>query len=161
MELRAITEKEQQRMLELLTDSVVKQTYMLPDFDRKEDAIPLFQRLCTRSEEADRFVRGIFVDGKVMGFLNDVEIENGSIELGYVIHPDSWNKGYATAALKLAIEELFALGYREVVTGAFSGNKASLRVMEKAGMQKIDKVDEIDYRGKVHTCLYYHKENNG
>ena len=160
MELREITQNDQERLLEMLTSNQVNPTYMLPDFDRKEDAIPLFQRLCTRSRETGRFVRGIFVENKVVGFLNDVEIENGSIELGYVIHPDSWNKGYATAALKLAIEELFTLGYREVVTGAFSGNKVSLRVMEKAGMQKLEKIDEIDYRGQVHTCLYYHKENN-
>ena len=65
-----------------------------------------------------------------------------------------WGKGYATAALKLAIGELFQKGFREVVCGAFEENPASLRCMEKAGMGRIDKVDMIDYRGKVHRCLY-------
>ena len=62
-----------------------------------------------------------------------------------------------TRALKLAITELFSLGYREVITGAFDENGASIRVMEKAGMVKLDKIDEIDYRGKLHKCVYYHK----
>ena len=87
--------------------------------------------------------------------INDVEIENGTIEVGYVVHPDYWGRGHATAALKLAIRELFAKGYREITAGAFHQNPASLRVMEKAGMTKIDKTDEIQYRGKTHRCIYY------
>jgi RimJ/RimL family protein N-acetyltransferase len=93
-------------------------------------------------------------DGILVGFLNDVEIADGAIELGYVVHPDHWNKGCATAALTLAIEELFRRGFREVVCGAFEENPASLRVMEKTGMAPLEKIDEIDYRGKVRRCLY-------
>jgi hypothetical protein len=31
--------------------------------------------------------------------------------------------------------------------------------MEKSGMTRMDKIDEIDYRGKVHTCIYYAKKH--
>ena len=72
-----------------------------------------------------------------------------------MIHPDCHNRGYMTRALKAAIEELFALNYRKVVCGAFEGNKASQRVMEKAGMTKIDFTEIIAYRGKQHLCVYY------
>jgi RimJ/RimL family protein N-acetyltransferase len=65
--------------------------------------------------------------------------------------------GYMTEALKLAINELFDLGYQEVIAGAFSENAASIRVMEKSGMSKITKSDEIEYRGMIHTCVYYRK----
>ena len=132
---------------------------MLPDFEKIEDAIPLFERLSKLSQDSSRFVRCIDVDGQAVGFLNDVEMENGSIELGYVIHPDHWNKGYATSALKLAIGQLFALGFHTVLAGAFEENPASLRVMEKAGMQKIDKMDMIEYRGAEHRCVYCQIEN--
>ena len=56
--------------------------------------------------------------------------------------------------LKLAIADLFELGFKQVVAGAFVENPASLRVMEKAGMTPIEKVDEIEYRGRTHTCVY-------
>ena len=52
---------------------------------------------------------------------------------------------------------LFAKGFREVVCGAFEENTASLRVMEKAGMEKLDITESIEYRGKVHNCVYYSK----
>lgn len=154
MELKIITEAEKDIMLDLLTDDSIKQTYMLPDFESRETSIPLFQRLCALSKDKTHFVRGIFTDGKLVGFLNDVEIENGTIELGYVIHPDHWGKGYATAALKVAITQLFDLGYHMVLAGAFAENPASLRVMEKAGMRKISKTDTIEYRGVLHSCVY-------
>lgn len=160
MELRPITEAEKAVMLELLTDGQIKQTYMLPDFPSIEDAVPLFQRLCGLSREEGRFVRGIFAEGTLVGFLNDVEIQNGSIELGYVIHPAHWGKGYATAALREAISQLFSLGYREVLAGAFAENPASIRVMEKAGMTRISKQDQIEYRGKIHSCVCYSKERS-
>ena len=41
--------------LNLLTDSRIKETYILPDFDKREDAILLFQRLLTLSMEERRF----------------------------------------------------------------------------------------------------------
>ncbi len=154
MELKIITEAEKEIMLDLLTNAQIKQTYMLPDFEKREDAMPLFRRLSALSEDKNRFVRGIFTENGLVGFLNDVEIENGSIELGYVIHPDHWGRGYATAALKLAMEELFHQGFEEVVCGAFVENPASLRVMEKAGMKKLEKTEEIEYRGKIHRCVY-------
>lgn len=155
MKLRTLTETDETVLLELLTNDRVKQTYMLPDFPRQEDALPLAQRLMKLSQDEARFVRGMEEDGTLVGFLNDVEIENGSIELGYVVHPAHWGKGFATAALKTAISELFRLGYREVICGAFGENPASLRVMEKAGLQRLDKTDEIEYRGRVHRCVYY------
>ena len=144
-------------MLDILTNDCVKQTYMLPDFPSREDAVPLFQRLVGLSGDSRRFVRGIYADETLVGFLNDVEIENGAIELGYVIHPRFQGNGYATEALGIAIGELFRLGFQAVITGAFRQNAASIRVMEKNGMTRIEKTEPIEYRGKTHICVYYTK----
>ena len=133
--LRSFRPEDQAQMLEILTSNLVNQTYMLPDFEKKEDAIPLFNKLMTRSNDSSCFVRCIDLDGTAIGFLNDVEIKDGSIELGYVIHPD----------------------YKRVVCGAFEQNKASQRVMEKAGMLRISFTEEIEYRGKNHLCVYFEK----
>lgn len=155
MKLRVLTETDETILTELLTNDRIRLTYMLPDFPQREDAIPLARRLMQLSRDERRFVRGMEENGALVGFLNDVEIENGRMELGYVVHPTHWDKGCATAALKLAIAELFRLGYREILCGAFTENPASIRVMEKAGMHRLDKTDEIEYRGTVHRCVYY------
>ena len=154
LKLRPFLPADQTRILETVTSTKVNQTYMLPDYEKMEDAIPLFERLSKLSQDSSRFVRCIDLDGQAVGFLNDVEIKDGSIELGYVIHPDFHNRGYMTRALKAAIEELFTLNYERVVCGAFEGNKASQRVMEKAGMTRIEFTEIIEYRGVSHTCVY-------
>jgi len=159
--LQQITEYDKVQMLDILTSDTVKQTYMLPNFACRNDAIPLFNRLSDLSKDSSRYVRGIFLGNKLIGFLNDVEIEHHCIELGYVIHPDYHNQGYMTAALEAAVGELFRTGYRCVVCGAFSENKGSIRVMEKCGMKIMQQTETISYRGSNHHCVYYCRTKNG
>ena len=158
--LKPITLESEENMLDILTSDIVNRYYMLPDFTRREDAIPLFQKLINLSMDKKRYVRGIYLEKELIGFMNDVEVINGSIELGYVIHPAFHGRGYMTMALKTAISELFTMDYQEVITGAFDENVASIRVMEKSGMTLMEKAEEIEYRGKVHLCIYYHIEKN-
>lgn len=148
-------ECDQEAALNLLTNDIVKKTYMLPDFEKREDAIPLFRRIMELSQGDTRYVRGIYLNDYLIGYSNEVEINDKSIELGYLIHPDFHGQGYMTEALIALIPDLFARGFEEVVCGAFEENPASLRVMTKAGMSLLDKVDEIEYRGKIHRCIYY------
>ena len=154
--LRPFVPEDRERILDILTDKTVAKTYMLPDFDTREAAIPLFSRLSGLSLDPQRYVRCIVKGETAIGFLNDVEIKNGTIELGYVIHPDSQGKGHMTQALGTAIRELLDLGFDEVICGAFEENRASQRVMEKCGMKKLDQVDQIEYRGVTHRCVYCH-----
>ena len=81
--------------------------------------------------------------------------ENDAIEMGYVIAPAYQNQGYATEAFGAVIAHLFSRGFREVIAGAFAENLSSIRVMEKCGMQRIAKKADIEYRGKLHHCVYY------
>ena len=154
MKLRVFLESDWPRAAMLLNSREVNKTYMLPDFESPEASRPLFDRLMALSKDDKRYVRAMEAEGEFVGFLNDVERKEDSVEVGYAICPDAWGRGHATAALKLAIRDLFDLGFDRVVAGAFVGNDASLRVMEKAGMTPIDQVDDIEYRGKVHKCVY-------
>lgn len=154
--LRPILPEDRERMLDILTSEKVNKTYMLPDYECREDAVQIFHHLMEMCEECDvEYVRAIADEEGMVGFLNHQQINNFSIELGYVIHPDFHGKGYMTAALQLAIEELFDMGYHEVTAGAFSTNAASIRCMEKCGMEPMEKTEEIEYRGAKHTCVYY------
>lgn len=159
--LRHIHSSDEPAILDILTDSAIKMTYMLPDFECREDATPLFLHLMALSQEKERYVRCISLGEIPIGFLNDVEIRNDTIEVGYVIHPAYQGRGYMTGALSAAIDELFYLGYREIIAGAFDENIASIRVMVKSGMTKMDQTDKIHYRDEDHLCVYYHITKEG
>ena len=154
--LKPITEADQEAALDLLTNDLVKKTYMLPDFEKREDAIPLFRRLVDLSNGTIRYLRGIYIQDHLIGYLNEVEKEEKSMEVGYLIHPDYHGKGYMTEALIAFIEDLFSLGLDEVIAGAFEGNAASERVMIKSGMKKMDRYDSVEYRNETYPCFYYH-----
>lgn len=156
--LRPILPPDRYRIMEILTSPKVNKTYMLPDFPQWADAFPVFIRLSKLSQEKDKYVRAIMTEDGPVGFLNHTEIEGRKIELGFAIHPDFQGKGIMSAALPLAIDELFSLGYEEVTAGAFSTNAASIRVMEKSGMIPLDKYGEIEYRGSIHSCVYYSRK---
>lgn len=155
--LREIRAEDRDRMLDILTSKQVSRSYMLPDFANWEAAAPLFLRLIEMSKDENKYVRAIDDSDGLVGFVNHTDIQEKQIELGYVIHPLFQGRGYMTQALKLAMVELFAKGYSEIITGAFSSNFASIRVMEKCGMVRLPRTDEIEYRGTVHTCVYYRK----
>ena len=160
LEIKPFSDEDREAVIDLVTDNFVKQTYMLPDFASREDAIPLFERLKGLSQGDDRLVGGIYLNGAFIGFMNEVEIKDKSIELGYAILPKYHNCGYCTEALTGAIPYLFQLGFDKVIAGAFEGNEASFRVMIKSGMEKLEHQAKIEYRGKVHRCVYYSKKKN-
>lgn len=153
--LKPFSVEDAEAALDILTNRDIKKTYMLPDFENREATLPLFRRLMELSLEKSRYIRGIYRNGKLIGFLNDVEISGSAMELGYVIHPDFQGQGFMTEALRFAISDLFQRGYDRIICGAFDHNAASIRVMEKAGMHRIEKTDDIEYRGETHRCVYY------
>ena len=156
--LKSITISDQNEVVSILINNEVKKTYMIPDFSNIEEAIKLFNRIKEISENKIRFTYGIYLNNKLIGFINDVEIKDNAIELGFVIDPIFHNQGFTTEVLTQAINELFKLGYKKVITGAFEENLPSQRVMEKSGMRKLKQTEEIEYRGKVHKCIMYERE---
>ena len=159
LEIRPIANTDKESVLDLLTNETVGKTYMLPQYQNREDAIPLFERLVALSRDESRFVAGIYWEDRFIGMMNDTEIKEDTVEMGYAYLPDYYNRGFATEAFRGAIDYLFSRGFTTVLAGAFSGNAASLRVMEKCGMQKQDYTDTVDYRGVTHTCVYYAASN--
>lgn len=155
IELHPIRDIDNDDMFIVLSDQEIKKTYMLPDFSNEEELNNFFIRLKNISNDISRFVYGIYLNDHIIGFLNEVSKDDNFIELGYFISSKHWNHGYATEALALAIDELFKMGYPNVEAAHFEHNLASGRVMQKCGMNKINKIEEIEYRNKTYTCIYY------
>lgn len=155
LEIKPYQDADKTLMIELLTNEEIKKTFMIPDFQTEEEAVSMFKKLQAFSYSDEHYVRGIYLNHQLIGFVNDVEIGDGVIELGYVIHPAQKNMGYATEMLKAVIDELFHKGFHQIVAGAFENNAASIKVMQKCGMVKILKEGDIRYQGVLHHCYYY------
>ena len=155
LEVKPIIQTDKEYVLDLLTNETVGKTYMLPQYQNRGEAEPLFQRLVQLSADSSRYVAGVYLNGRFIGMMNDVETKDKQIEIGYAYLPAYYNCGYATEAFSGAIRYLHDHGFETVLAGAFEGNSASLRVMEKCGMEKLDYTATVDYRGVPHTCIYY------
>lgn len=153
--LRSYEERDRQQVVKILYDEDIKKTYMIPDFDNQKQAEALFEKMMAFSRSDDHFVYGIYLDDTLIGFVNDCEIKDSAIELGYVVAPAYQGKGFATEAVRACIEELFRMGFQQVKAGFFEENIASCRVMQKCGMHKINFEEDITYKGILRHCLYY------
>ena len=153
--IRPYSDEDQEDMAALIMNEIVKKTYMIPDFNTKEEAYTLFKKIQKFSYSDDHYEFGVYKDGQLIGWVNDVTKDTVKIELGYVIKPKYHNDGYATEVLKAVIEDLFMRGYNEVITGTFDTNKASIRVMEKCGMKRIDREEDLVYQDRLQHCIYY------
>lgn len=155
LELKPILEADLADLVSLLTDETVKKTYMVPDFADYDAALAMARRIGQLSQDPQRYIAGIFLQGRLIGMLNEIERNEDDIELGYALLPQHHNRGYTTEALKAAIGYLFDRGFSTVIAGAFETNAASIRVMVKSGMTLQPKTDRVEYRGESHPCVYY------
>ena len=155
--LKSLCEDDKRVMMNLFKSLEIKKTYMIPDYEDENGYEKLFDKFLNLSHMNNHFVRGIYLKDELIGFINEVEIVNKIIELGYVIDPKYKNNGYASESLINSINYLFSLGFEEIKAGAFKDNDASIKVMKKCGMMKIDSTELIEYRGILHECKYFSK----
>lgn len=74
--------------------------------------------------------------GRLIGTCDLSVIEQGVIDLGYMLEHASWGRGYATEiAQALTDAAFFDLRADRIISTVDINNRASLRVLEKAGLQ--------------------------
>ena len=147
--LSKIIEADFDNLIDIFLSEEVAKTFMLPDFKSREDALKLAKRFADLSQDYNRFIYGVYLDNRLIGFVNDVFIGENLVELGYVIAPSFKNNGYATEALTACIKEIFDSSYASVKTGAFEENLASQRVMQKCGMALTGEEERIEFASKL------------
>lgn len=153
--LRPYERSDRGRLAELLTDSEISETFMIPDYRTYEEYLGLADKLIefSRPEDSDHLEYGIYLGDTLIGFVNDCGIEDTEIEIGYIMDPAYKNHGYTTEAVRAVINELWEMGFRRITAGYFEGNEASRRVMEKCGMKRSGEEETDEYRGKTLRCF--------
>ena len=152
--IRPVAEEDRDMFVALLTDEVVGRTYMVPDNIDHALAERIFLRYMELSKAPDRYIRVVCAGETAVGVIHDVGVQNGALELGWALRSEYHGKGYCTEAVGLALRELRARGVGTVIAGAFIENPASLRVMEKNGMKRMEFQEMISYKGNDHLCVY-------
>lgn len=67
-----------------------------------------------------------------------LEFDDADFEIGYRLRRSAWGKNYATEVTRALVTWAFAeLGVERIVATASSSNLASIRVMEKCGLQRV------------------------
>ena len=103
---------------------------MLESWRRPPD--PEFTRGRTSPCPGDGFVWVIRACGRLAGTIG---ITEGS--LGYMIAPDHWGRGIATAAVHAATDKAFGQsGLGRITANVWADNPASVRVPEKSGFEE-------------------------
>ena len=90
--------------------------------------------------------------------VKNIDLANKKADLGYWIGEQYWGRGIATECLKLIIDYAFSaeLGLKQLCAYVFPENKASIRVLEKNGMNKIGVVNEYHkLSGRDRTSIIY------
>ena len=92
--------------------------------------------------------------GAAIGLVSATLSDAGELELGYVLAPWLWGKGYATEAVRALVEALFALTKAgRILANVRTENPASRRVLEKCGFAYVDSgLDLLPARGGLHPC---------
>jgi [ribosomal protein S5]-alanine N-acetyltransferase len=90
--------------------------------------------------------------------VKNIDLVNKKADLGYWIGEQYWGRGIATECLKLIIDYAFSaeLGLKQLCAYVYPENKASIRVLEKNGMNKIGEVNEYHkLSGRDRTSFIY------
>ena len=153
--LKSLEDKDQESMMKMVKDPMIKKTFMLPDFDNEEQETKFFQKLKNLTTSDEHITYGIYLKDRLIGFINDVVMTPDAVEVGYFIDANEWNKGYATEALWEYMKQLFAMGFSYVEAAYFEGNDASAKVMQNCLMHPSGKEEIISYRGEELKAIYY------
>lgn len=84
---------------------------------------------------------------------------NGEAELGYWIARPYWGQGFAAEAARAVVNIAKALGHEKLVSGHFTDNPASGRVLRKIGFQPLGRIEQrySAGRGREVSCALYEK----
>ena len=95
----------------------------------------------------------------MIGDISIIEMneDDSSCEIGYVLGKAYWGHGIMTEALKAVLDFCFTqAGFQEVKARYASLNPASGRVMEKAGMSYLKTITNgVERKGYLVDLIYY------
>lgn len=141
--IRNFKAEEEEQFMSLFNDEQV--TLHLPKRSRKEN-LEIFKKTLDGYSESPSLGRwGIFnnANGELIGMCLLRNYENGDekVELGYVLARKFWGKGIASEMALIMVAYGFThIKTKEIVAVTTLGNAGSQKVLEKAGLIRMDDI---------------------
>ncbi len=89
---------------------------------------------------------GVYI-GKIDANVSDIK---WATNVGYILSPEVWGRGYATEAVGVVVEHLFSRGIRGCHAYVRPGNDASCRVLTRAAFEPAGMLlDELKFTRKA------------
>ncbi len=127
--------------------------YTLIDATKSLEAyLPYFLQTLEDNKRSDRLIYEYVVllqDGQSIGMCNikRIQADPGNAEIGYMLLPPYWGKGYGTNVAQLLIRMGFTeLGLKKVTACCNANNIASEAVMKKCGMHREALLKAVRYK---------------
>lgn len=117
-----------------VAEYLLEPAYSLEESRRSQ---PHYERLVRLAADGDVLLPAIEFDGRVIGHLDCTvtSILDGSVEIGWRMHPDHHGKGLAAEAAGLLLDLVFGpIGARRAVAELDPRNVSSARLCERLGM---------------------------
>ena len=164
--LRRYKETDIDAIYDIITDKRLTQYIKYPD-KTKEEELECIKKWISEADESkyERWVIELKSTGDVVGNIdiNTIVKKHNYCNVGYSIRYDYWGNGYASEALKAVSDHLLKNSrYYLVECSCNELNKASSRVMEKAGFKKDGYIANrrLNDNGTYSGVVYYSKTNN-
>ena len=137
LKIRKMTEEDLEPLHRLLSDPEVMR-YLEPPFTREQTKE--FLESALEEKPAVWTVEG---DGKFIGYVIWHGYEEDTMELGWVLLPEYWGKGYATALTKQLMERTTAQGKKPVIE-CDPEQPVTKHIAEKLGFVWTETSDGLD-----------------
>ena len=158
--LRWLTEADVPALFAIFGDPEVTRYWATPALRDEAAAAELLAEIHENVRIRKGFQWGIArrADGVVIGTctLYQPDFANQRCEIGFALARDSWGRGYASEALRLALAHAFdVLGFRRIEADVDPRNDASLRVLEGLGFVREGYLRErYNVNGEIQDSVY-------
>jgi diamine N-acetyltransferase len=153
--LRPLMEKDAQRMVEMMHDSVTTRYLQIGGPGYTEDTALGFIRSCT--DESKHLHRAVVDENDVyQGSISLKNMDREKLEAEYAIsmHPQAQGKGAAKAATAGILELAAQLGLNRVYLNVLAENERANRFYQKVGFRYTHST-EMAFRGEQKTLHWY------
>jgi ribosomal-protein-alanine N-acetyltransferase len=139
--MRELTLDDTEAVFEFRSNAEAMRYIGKPKATSLEDSRELIIRMIDGLNSNDSLSWGITLAGnnKVIGTVGfwRIQKEHYRAEIGYMLHPDHWNKGIITEAVEAAMTCGFEqLGFHSIEAQLTPENIGSVRILEKTGFAK-------------------------
>lgn len=141
---------------------IARATLTIPYPYRMEDALSWLENnlKAGRKRKKTEVILAIDKDGQVIGGIGLEKIDGHQAEIGYWLGEKYWGRGIVTSAVEAVTRHAFTdLRLKRVYACVFPPNKASARVLEKAGYRFEGRLRRhVVKDGRRRDCLLFAKE---